>query len=175
MVANLGFTALFAALSCAVYAAVMAPLGAVRRRPAWLASAHTAALLTWPLITLAAGLLIVLLVTDQYQVQYVRAVTSRAPQGSDQAARPLSCVATLTWSGCVRMRLAPAAATGNQIANQKQAQEGLWELGRTVHESAYRQICAALDGQRALAPGLRTSLDFARTRIMERRMFMGCA
>ena len=44
MVANFGFTALVAALGCAVFAAVMAPLGALRRRPAWLASAHNAAL-----------------------------------------------------------------------------------------------------------------------------------
>jgi len=49
MIANFGFTALLAALGCAIFAAVMAPLGALRRRPAWLASAHNAALLTWPL------------------------------------------------------------------------------------------------------------------------------
>jgi len=56
----------------------MALLGAARHRPAWIESAHNAALLTWPLITLAAGLLIVLLVTDQYQINYVHSVTSRA-------------------------------------------------------------------------------------------------
>ena len=91
MVANLGFTALLAALGCAVFAAVMAPLGAVRRRPAWLASAHNAALLTWPLITLGAVLLITLLLTDQYQVQYVHAVTSRA--------MPTYLKVTALWGG----------------------------------------------------------------------------
>ncbi|MEP7359804.1 MAG: cytochrome c biogenesis protein CcsA, partial [Anaerolineales bacterium] len=91
MVANLGFTALLLAFGCAVFAAVMAPLGAVRRRPAWLASAHSAALLTWPLITLAAGLLIVLLVTDQYQIDYVQKVTSRA--------MPMYLKVTALWGG----------------------------------------------------------------------------
>jgi cytochrome c-type biogenesis protein CcmF len=91
MIANFGFTALLAALGCAVFAAVMAPLGALRRRPAWLASAHNAALLTWPLITLAAGLLIVLLVTDQYQVEYVHKVTSRA--------MPMYLKVTALWGG----------------------------------------------------------------------------
>jgi len=91
MIANFGFTALLAALGCAIFAAVMAPLGALRRRPAWLASAHNAALLTWPLITLAAGTLIVLLVTDQYQVEYVHKVTSRA--------MPMYLKVTALWGG----------------------------------------------------------------------------
>ena len=55
MIANFGFIALLVALGCAVYAAVMALVGAARHRPAWIESAHNAALLTWPLITLAAG------------------------------------------------------------------------------------------------------------------------
>ncbi len=77
MIANVGYLALLVALACAVYAAVVAVVGAARHQPAWIESAHKAALLTWPLITLAAGLLVLLLVTDQYQINYVQSVTSR--------------------------------------------------------------------------------------------------
>jgi len=91
MVANLGFFALLLALGCALYAAVMAPLGAYRHRPAWLASAHQAALLTWPLVTLASLLLITLLVTNQFQVEYVYLVTSRA--------MPTYLKVTALWGG----------------------------------------------------------------------------
>src|SRR5579859_3332202 len=76
MVANFGYIALVAALGCALYATVMALLGAARHQPAWIDSAHNAALLTWPLVTLAAGLLVVLLVTNQFQINYVHSVTS---------------------------------------------------------------------------------------------------
>jgi cytochrome c biogenesis factor len=48
MLANFGFFALLTAFAAALYATVMALLGAYRRRPTWLASAHHAALLTWP-------------------------------------------------------------------------------------------------------------------------------
>jgi len=43
------------------------------------------------LITLAAGLLIVLLVTDQYQINYVHSVTSRA--------MPFYLKITALWGG----------------------------------------------------------------------------
>jgi cytochrome c-type biogenesis protein CcmF len=91
MVANLGYFALVLALLCALYATVMAALGAARRRPVWLESAHRAALLTWPLLTLAALSLVVLLVTEQYQIDYVARVTSRA--------MPLYLKVTAWWGG----------------------------------------------------------------------------
>ncbi|MCC7360058.1 MAG: heme lyase CcmF/NrfE family subunit [Anaerolineales bacterium] len=91
MLANFGFFALLTAFGAAVYATVMALLGAYRRRPTWLASAHHAALLTWPLVTLACLSLIGLLVTDQYQVEYVHSVTSRA--------MPLYLKVTALWGG----------------------------------------------------------------------------
>ena len=91
MVANFGFIALLVALGCAIYATVMALVGAARHRPAWIESAHNAALLTWPLITLAAGLLVVLLVTDQYQINYVHSVTSHA--------MPFYLKITALWGG----------------------------------------------------------------------------
>ena len=52
-------------------------------QPALLASAH-AAVLTWPLLTLACGLLVLLLLTNQFQVEYVAASPAapcRLPQG----------------------------------------------------------------------------------------------
>jgi len=48
VIANFWFIALLVALGCALYAAAMALLGAARHRPAWIESAHNAALLTWP-------------------------------------------------------------------------------------------------------------------------------
>jgi cytochrome c-type biogenesis protein CcmF len=91
MLAHLGYFALLIALGAAVYAVVVALLAAYRRQPAWLASAHHAALITWPLITLACLILIVLLVTDQYQLEYVHSVTSRA--------MPLYLKVTALWGG----------------------------------------------------------------------------
>lgn len=91
MLANLGYFALVIALAAAVYAAVMAGLAADRRKPAWLASARHAALLTWPLTTLACLALIALLLTDQYQLDYVHSVTSRA--------MPLYLKVTALWGG----------------------------------------------------------------------------
>src|SRR5574337_578828 len=61
------------------------------RNTAWVASAHRAALLTWPLVTLAALCLIGLLVTQQYQIDYVARVTSRA--------MPLYLKITAWWGG----------------------------------------------------------------------------
>ena len=91
MLANFGYFALLVAFGAAVYATVVALLAARRKEPAWLASAHHAALLTWPLVTLACLSLIGLLVTDSYQVEYVHAVTSRA--------MPLYLKVTALWGG----------------------------------------------------------------------------
>jgi cytochrome c-type biogenesis protein CcmF len=91
VVANFGYMALVIALICAIYAAVVAVLGARRHRLDWVASAHNAALLTWPLVTLGAGMLIVLLVTNQFQIEYVHAVTSRA--------MPFYLKVTALWGG----------------------------------------------------------------------------
>jgi cytochrome c-type biogenesis protein CcmF len=78
MIANLGYFALILALICAIYATGMALVSVQQRKPVWLASAHNAALLTWPLITLAAACLIYLLVNEHYEIGYVAHVTSHA-------------------------------------------------------------------------------------------------
>jgi cytochrome c-type biogenesis protein CcmF len=91
VIANLGYFALLIALGLCGYAAVTAWLSSARRQPALLASAHNAALLTWPLTTLACALLIVLLVTEQYQIDYVASVTS--------SAMPFYLKVTALWGG----------------------------------------------------------------------------
>ncbi len=91
MVANFGYLTLLVALGCAIYAAVMALAGAGRKRQDWIESAHIAALLTWPLITLACGLLVVLLTTNQFQINYVHSVTSLA--------MPFYLKVTALWGG----------------------------------------------------------------------------
>ncbi len=91
MLANIGYFALVLALVCAAYAVVMALLSASQNNAVWLASARRAAFLTWPLITLAALVLIALLVTDQYQIEYVSNSTSRA--------MPLYLKVTALWGG----------------------------------------------------------------------------
>ena len=91
MIANLGYFSLLVALASSAYATVMAVLSVRRRQPAWLASAHNAALLTWPLITLASLCLIYLLVTEQYEIEYVAHVSSRA--------MPTYLKVTALWGG----------------------------------------------------------------------------
>ncbi len=62
-----------------------------RDAQAWVESARSAMLLTWPLLTLAALTLIYLLVNGQYQVQYVYNVTS--------STMPLYLRITALWGG----------------------------------------------------------------------------
>ncbi len=79
MIANFGYGALLIALLVGVYgifAAVYAATG--KRSPAWLESARSAMLLTFPLITLSAFALIALLLSGSYDVQYVFNVTSES-------------------------------------------------------------------------------------------------
>ncbi|MGH2521333.1 MAG: heme lyase CcmF/NrfE family subunit [Anaerolineales bacterium] len=97
MIANLGFTALALAFFAALYAAGAA-LWATNRHPsassgrvAWLASARNAAFVTWPLLTLAALSLIILLVTHHFEIGYVAQVTSRA--------MPTYLKVTALWGG----------------------------------------------------------------------------
>ncbi len=76
MIANVGYSSLVLAFLVAVYGAVAAAYGALRRRPDFVESARRAMLLTWPLATLSAVCLVSLLVTGQYQVEYVASVVS---------------------------------------------------------------------------------------------------
>lgn len=91
MVANLGYFALFIAFGCTAYSTGMALASVPQRRPDWLASAHHAALLVWPLLTLSSACLIYLLLTEQYQIEFVHSVTSHS--------MPIYLKITSWWGG----------------------------------------------------------------------------
>jgi cytochrome c-type biogenesis protein CcmF len=91
MLAEIGYLSLLLALGCAAYATVVALLSVRNHEPAWLNSARRAAFLTWPLLTFAALTLILLLVTNHFEVSYVYNVTSRA--------MPFYLKVTALWGG----------------------------------------------------------------------------
>jgi cytochrome c-type biogenesis protein CcmF len=78
MIANFGFGVLFITFLVTLYSVFAAIYGERRQIPAMVESARRAMLLTWPLITLASGVLIYLLVNNHYEVQFVYEVTSRS-------------------------------------------------------------------------------------------------
>jgi len=73
---EIGYTALVMAFLLALYGAGAAAFGAKRQRPELVESARRAMLLSWPLISVAALAIIVLLVSGRYDVEYVAKVTS---------------------------------------------------------------------------------------------------
>ncbi len=91
MLADFGFGALVISLLVAVYGIVAAIYGVRSAKPEWVESARLAMLLTFPLITISALCLIVLLVTGQYDVEYVTSVTSNS--------MPLYLRVTALWGG----------------------------------------------------------------------------
>jgi cytochrome c-type biogenesis protein CcmF len=91
MLANLGFFAQLIAFLCCLYAATAAIVAMQRRHLPLLASARTAALITFPLLTLACGIVIWLLVTNTFNVDYVTRVTSLA--------MPTYLKVTALWGG----------------------------------------------------------------------------
>jgi len=78
MIANFGFGVLFITFLVTVYSVFAAIYGDRNQIPAMVESARRAMLLTWPLLTLTAGVLIYLLVNNHYEVQFVYEVTSRS-------------------------------------------------------------------------------------------------
>src|SRR5215211_4812083 len=78
MIANFGFGVLFITFLVTVYSVFAAIYGDRKQIPAMVESARRAMLLTWPLLTLTAGILIYLLVNNHYEVQFVYEVTSRS-------------------------------------------------------------------------------------------------
>jgi cytochrome c-type biogenesis protein CcmF len=91
MIVDLGFFALLLAFVLALYASAAAVFGSLRKQLRWVASARSAALLAFPLLTLAALSLVYALVTLDFQVQYVAQVTSYS--------MPLYLRATALWGG----------------------------------------------------------------------------
>ena len=78
MIAQFGFGVLAVTFLVTLYSVFAAVFGEYKKNPALVESARRAMLLTWPLLTLTAGVLIYLLVNNHYEVQFVYEVTSRS-------------------------------------------------------------------------------------------------
>src|SRR5215217_4097441 len=78
MIANFGFGVLFITFLVTLYSVFAAIYGDRKKIPAMVESARRAMLLTWPLLTLTAGVLIYLLINNHFEVQFVYEVTSRS-------------------------------------------------------------------------------------------------
>src|SRR5512141_2084339 len=78
MIANFGFGVLVVSFLVALYSVFAAIYGDRKKSAAMVESARRAMLLTWPLLTLTAGVLIYLLINNHYEVQFVYEVTSRS-------------------------------------------------------------------------------------------------
>ena len=91
MIAYFGFGALVITFVLSLYGIGAAVYGGRTDRQDWVESARSAMLLTFPLITLVALSLIVLMLTGQYQYSFVYAVTSNA--------MPVYLKVTALWGG----------------------------------------------------------------------------
>jgi cytochrome c-type biogenesis protein CcmF len=78
MLPEIGFGALVLAFTAAVYSVLAALLGERHQRADLVESARRSQLLTWPLLTISAVSLIVLLVNNRFDVSFVYEVTSRS-------------------------------------------------------------------------------------------------
>ena len=78
MIPNFGYGVLVVTFLVAIYSVVAALYGELKKKPALVESARRAMLLTWPLLTLTAGILIYLLINNHFEVQFVYEVTSRS-------------------------------------------------------------------------------------------------
>lgn len=76
MIADLGYAAILIAFAAVVYAAIASVYGARKNDWRWVESARNAMAATFPLILLACGLIIYLLLTNDFSVLYVTRVTS---------------------------------------------------------------------------------------------------
>ncbi|MCL4561866.1 MAG: cytochrome c biogenesis protein CcsA, partial [Chloroflexi bacterium] len=91
MVADFGFGVLIITLITALYAAGAAFYGARKNSQAWVESSRSAMMLAWPLVTLSTLSLIYLMLTNQFQVEYVYEVIS--------ANMPTYLKITALWGG----------------------------------------------------------------------------
>ena len=75
MLAEIGLAALTIAFALAVYAVAASALGGQKKLRRWQRSGRNAALLTFPALLLATAMLVIALMTEQYQLSYVYSVT----------------------------------------------------------------------------------------------------
>jgi len=78
MLAELGIITSALALVAAWYAVVAGVVGALNRNDRWVRSARNAALLTFPLLTVASLTMVISQVNGDFQIEYVWATTERA-------------------------------------------------------------------------------------------------
>ncbi len=91
MLPSLGYGVLILTLLVTVYSVLIALVGQKKQSAAMIESARRAMLLTWPLLTISAAILIYLLVNEHYEVEYVWSVTNRT--------MPLYLKVTAWWGG----------------------------------------------------------------------------
>lgn len=77
MIADLGYAAVLLAFAVAVYAAVASAYGAYKDDDRWVESARNGTVVIFPLLLLASGLLVTLLLLGDFSVDYVWQVSSR--------------------------------------------------------------------------------------------------
>ena len=91
MLPSLGYGVLILTFGVAIYSVVIALIGEYKKSAPMIESARRAMLLTWPLLTISAGILIYLLVNGHYEVEYVYSVTNDT--------MPLYLKITAWWGG----------------------------------------------------------------------------
>jgi cytochrome c-type biogenesis protein CcmF len=91
MFADLGFSLLVATFLTAIYSVVAAVYGDSKKDDRWVESARRATLLSFPLTTLTVLVLVYLLATNHFEVQYVYSVTSLS--------MPMYLKITALWGG----------------------------------------------------------------------------
>ena len=91
MIIYFGYGTLFITLVVSIFAIVAAVLGIKKNSLVWTKSARNAMLVVWPLLSTAALCLIILLVTNRFDVLYVYNVVSRS--------MPLYLKITAIWGG----------------------------------------------------------------------------
>jgi len=91
MLPNLGYGSLVITLLVSIYAIVAAVIGERKNLYKYVESARLALLLTFPLLTLTVISIVILLINQNYEVQYVYNVTS--------STMPLYLKVTALWGG----------------------------------------------------------------------------
>ena len=91
MLAELGIITSALALLCAIFAVGASAYGAINRLDRWVLSARNAALLTWPLLSIACISLIAAQVTGEFNIAYVWSTVN--------SSEPLFFKITALWGG----------------------------------------------------------------------------
>lgn len=78
MTVNIGYGALILTFIVSLYAIGAAVYGEFSKKARWVDSARNAMVLIFPLLTIATGALVLLLINNNFEVEYVASVTSRS-------------------------------------------------------------------------------------------------